>query len=335
MQPTIRDVAREAKTSVSTVSRILTGRGPVAEKTRRRVLEAIERLGYKPNALARGLVQKRTGTIGVVLPDVANPFYADMLRGMGDVAAERDFHLLLVNADLSFEKEKDGLAVLQEKQVDGVIYASGMITPDHEALFRQLHRPVALAATSDPEGEFPAVLVDSYQGARLAVEHLAELGHRRIAVINGPLRDTVAGLVRWQGYQDAAAARGIPLDPALTAEADFRFETAYKAMEAVLERGQPFTAVVAASDIMAIGAMNALLDRGYRVPEQVSVVGFDNIWLSAMVRPSLTTIAQPMYEIGARAVTMLIRAMEGEQEPVTDWIEPHLVVRQSTAEAAS
>ncbi|HYG58859.1 MAG TPA: LacI family DNA-binding transcriptional regulator, partial [Symbiobacteriaceae bacterium] len=161
MQPTIRDVARHAGTSVSTVSRVLTRQGPVAEETRRRVLDAIDELGYQPNALARGLVQKRTGTIGVVLPDVANPFCSEVLRGMGDVAAAHGFHLLLVNADLSYAKEAEGLAVLREKQVDGVIYTSGMVTPELRANFRRLKRPVALAATYDPDHEFPGVLVDS------------------------------------------------------------------------------------------------------------------------------------------------------------------------------
>jgi LacI family transcriptional regulator len=213
VQPTIRDVARRAGTSVSTVSRVLTRQGPVAEETRRRIQEAIEALGYQPNALARGLVQKRTFTIGVVLPDVANPFCAEVLRGMGDVAAAHRFHLLLVNADLSFAKETEGINVLREKQVDGIIYTSGMVTDDHRELFHRLGRPVVLAATFDPAGRLPGVLVDSRLGAQLAMDHLISLGHRRIAVINGPATDAVAGDPRWQGYQEGAQARGITLEP--------------------------------------------------------------------------------------------------------------------------
>jgi LacI family transcriptional regulator len=331
MQPTIRDVAKRAGTSVSTVSRVLTGQGPVAEETRRRVLQAIDELGYQPNALARGLVQKRTGTVGVVLPDVSNPFSAEVLRGMGDVAAAHGLHLLLVNADLSFTKEAEGFAVLQEKQVDGVIYTSGMVTPKHRELFRKLRRPVVLAATFDPEGEFPAVLVDSRRGAQMAMDYLTDLGHRRIAVINGLLGDNVAGLPRWEGYQDAARQKGVPLPPELVAEGDYRLESGYWAMDRILNRKERPTAVAAASDLMAIGAMNAILDRGLRVPEDISVVGFDNIWMAGAVRPGLTTVAQPMYEIGARAVSLLAQAIAGQCEVATHWIQPHLVVRHSTA----
>lgn len=335
MQPTIRDVALRAETSVSTVSRVLTSTGPVAAETRRRVMAAIAELGYVPNALARGLVQKRTGTIGVILPDVANPFYAEVLRGMGDIAAASGLHLLLANGELSPTKEAEGIALFQEKQVDGVIYTSGVITPDHRALFRDLRRPVVLAATCDPEGEFPGVLVESKQGAALAVQHLADLGHRRIGVIHGPLADSIAGQSRLDGYREGALSRGFELDPALMVSGDYKLESGYAAMERLLAQPSPPTALVAASDLMAIGAMNAALDRGLQVPAQLSIVGFDNIYIAGAVRPTLTTVAQPMYEIGARSVALLARIMgEGAPtEPVTQWIEPHLVVRRSTAHA--
>lgn len=331
MQPTIRDVARQAGTSVSTVSRVLTGQGPVAEETRQRIADAIKTLGYQPNALARGLVQKRTFTIGVVLPDVANPFCAEVLRGMGDVAAAHRFHLLLVNADLSIAKEAEGIAVLREKQVDGLIYTSGMVTENHHEIFRRLGRPVVLAATFDPDGALPAVLVDSRRGAQLAMDHLISLGHRRIGVVNGPQTDLVAGAPRWQGYQEAAQARGVTLAPQWVAEGDYKLESGYWAMDRILNQKEQPTAVVAASDLMAIGAVNAILDRGLRVPEDISVVGFDNIWLAGAVRPPLTTVAQPMYDMGAKAVALLAQAIAGQGEPATQWIQPHLVIRGSTA----
>lgn len=337
MQPTIRDVAFKAGTSVSTVSRVLTRTGPVAEETRVRVMAAIVELGYRPNALARGLVQKRTGTIGVILPDVANPFYAEVLRGMGDVAAANGLHLLLANAELSPAKEAEGISLFQEKQVDGVIYTSGVITAEHRTLFRELRRPVLLAATYDPEGEFPGVLVDSRQGAALAVEHLADLGHRRIGVIHGPLADSIAGLSRLDGYREGARSRGFDLDPALMVAGDYKLDSGYRAMEHLLGQPEPPTAVVAASDLMAIGAVGAILDRGLQVPGQISVVGFDNIWMAGAVRPALTTVAQPMYDIGARSVGLLAQILTAgaPDGPVTQWIEPHLVMRQSTTPQAA
>ncbi|MFZ5823550.1 MAG: LacI family DNA-binding transcriptional regulator [Bacillota bacterium] len=331
MEPTIRDVARLAGTSVSTVSRVLTRNGPVAETTRTRILEAIEALGYQPNSVARGLVQKRTHTIGVVIPDVANPYYGEVLRGMGDVASTHGFHLILLNADLSFVKEKDCFSLLREKQVDGLVYASGTITPEHREIFSQIGRPVMLASTCDAERPFPAVLVDSRQGAALAMEHLIGLGHRRIGLITGPLNDLVAGLPRWEGYVQTAARLGVELLPTQIAEGDYRMESGYQAMSRFLDQGLPPTAVAAASDLMAVGAMNAVLDRGLRVPDDISVIGFDNIAMASAVRPALTTVAQPMYEIGAIAMERLIRSVTGEEVPEVHWIQPSLIIRQSTA----
>ncbi|MFZ5814282.1 MAG: LacI family DNA-binding transcriptional regulator [Bacillota bacterium] len=331
MQPTIREVARLARTSVSTVSRVLTRNGPVAETTRTRVLEAIEALGYQPNSVARGLVQKRTHTIGVVIPDVANPFYGEVLRGMGDVASSHGFHLLLLNADLSFMKEKECFSLLREKQVDGIVYTSGTITPEHREIFSQVARPVMLAATYDPEISLPAVLVDSRRGASIAMEHLIHQGHRRIGLITGPRTDLVAGLPRWEGYMEAAARFGVQIPPDLIAEGDYRLESGYRAMERFLDREQAPTGVVAASDLMAVGAMNAVLDRGLRVPDDISVVGFDNIAMASAVRPALTTVAQPMYDIGAGAMDRLIRSLAGEGRAEVHWIEPALLIRQSTA----
>lgn len=333
MQPTIRDVARVAGTSVSTVSRVLTQSGPVADHTRRRILEAIDELGYRPNSVARGLVQKRTHTIGVVIPDVASPFFGEVLRGMSDVASVHGFQLLLMNADLSFVKEQECFTLLREKQVDGVVYTSGTITPEHRQILSQMGRPVVLAATCDLDYPFPAVLVDSRQGAGLAMEHLIRLGHRRIALITGPRTDLVAGLPRWEGYMEMASAMGVQLSPALMAEGDYRTESGYWAMHRLLEGSEIPTAVAAASDLMAIGAMNAILDRGYRVPEDISVIGFDNIWMASAVRPALTTVAQPMYDIGANAMTLLIRSITGRANPTVNWIQSSLVIRRSTAAA--
>jgi len=333
MQPTIRDVARHAETSVSTVSRVLTRQGPVAEATRERIMAAIEALGYQPNALARGLVQKRTGAIGVVLPDVTNPFCTEVLRGMGDAASAHGYHLLLVHASLSFARESEGVQLLQEKQVDGVIYTSGVVTPRHRELFRRLRRPVALAATWDEEGGFPGVVVDGRRGASMAMEYLAGLGHRRVAVLTGPLEDTVSGQTRWMGYQEGAERLGIPLRAQWVAHGDYRLESGYRAMTQILRGTDRPSALAAASDMMAVGAMTAAQDLGLRVPEDLAVVGFDNIWLAAAVRPALTTIAQPLYDMGRKTVDKLVAVLGGREVTETEWIEPHLVERQSTGPA--
>ncbi|MCG0239824.1 MAG: LacI family transcriptional regulator [Firmicutes bacterium] len=332
-EPTIHDVARRAGVSVATVSRVLNGRGPVAEATRARVLAAVAELGYRPNAVARSLVRRRSCTVGVLVPDIANPFAAELVRGMEAEAAAHGYHIVLACSDLSIAQEVRYIGLFRERQVDGLIYTSGTVTPELQQAFAELGRPVVLAATTvtGPGPALPAVLVDSYAGARLAMEHVLSLGHRRVACLIGSLQDPIAGLPRWQGYRDAAAARGVEIPPEYVVDAGFRLEAAYEATVRLLRLRPRPTAVVAASDLMAIGAMGAAADRGLRVPEDLTVVGFDNIRLAAVVRPALTTVAQPMHEIGARAVSRLLQVLAGEQpEPLVDWIAPRLIVRGSS-----
>lgn len=331
-EPTIRDVARRAGVSVATVSRVLNGANVVAEATRERVLQAIAELGFNPNAVARSLIKRQSRIVGVVVPDIANPFFAEVARGMGDAAARLGYLVTLANSDLKGEKEIEYVRLFRSQRVDGLIYTSGTLTPGLRAALCALGRPVALAATWDPEGAWPAVLVDSYAGARLAMDHLLDLGHRRVAVICGPQEDPVSGVPRWEGYRDAARARGLELAPPYVVFGDYRWESGYRAMQQLLALPDPPTAVAAASDLMALGAVCAALDQGLAVPGDLSVVGFDNIALSGAVRPALTTVAQPMYDIGYRAMERLARAIAGEAvEPGVEWIPPRLVVRASTA----
>jgi LacI family transcriptional regulator len=341
-EPTIRDVARRAGVSVATVSRVLNGQAVVSETTRQRVLTAISELGYNPNGLARGLARRRSLIVGVIVPDIANPFFAEVARGMGDEAARHGYQLTLANSDLKREKETAYIHLFREQRVDGLIYTSGHVDADLLAVMEKVGRPYALAATWHPQA--PSVLIDSYAGARLAMRHLLELGHRRIGILDGTREDPISGGPRAEGYRDEAAAWGVAIDPDLTADARFDPDLAYREAARMLSLPHPPTALVAASDLMAVGAMGAALDRGLRLPDDLSVVGFDNIALTTLVRPRLTTVAQPMYQIGARAMRRLAEAIEaaasGEAPPdaapqdggpLVEWIAPELVVRESTA----
>ncbi len=331
MSATIRDVAKEANVSVTTVSRVINNQPLVSEETRQRVLDAIDKLGFHPNAVARSLVNKKTHIVGLLIPDISNSFFSEVVRGMEDVASMHDYHVILCNTDQQLLTEARCVEVLREKQVDGLIFMSEQVTPQHESVFESSRLPVVLASTRDEHGRFPAVYVDGLNSSQAAVEHLISLGHTRIACISGPLKDLIAGKPRFDGYRQALAKFDIPFDPKLAQEGDFRFESGYRAMKRILQLPNPPTAVFAGSDEMAAGAINAALDSGLSVPGEISVVGFDNIRLAGMIRPKLTTIAQPMYEMGATAMGMLVEVMAGRVLKKTDVMLPgQLIIRDST-----
>ncbi len=333
MQPTIADVARHAGVSTATVSRVINSQSVVAPATRERVQAAVRELGYQPNALAASLVRQRSHTLGVVLPDISNPFFPEVVRGLEDAAHASGYNVILCNSDLDTAKEIEYFEVLRQKRVDGLIYHSGTITAAHLEAFRRLKLPVVLAATHDPQGELPCVLVDNRQAAREAMEHLIGLGHRRTAVVTGS--DPVSGESRLQGYRDALAHHGLTLEDSLALQAQWTADEAYQVTRELLKRRSLPTAIAAASDLMALGVMGALRDGGIRVPEDVSVIGFDNIRLAGIIRPALTSMSQPMYDIGKEAALLLIRCLTEDGADSfrgRRLVLPHrLVVRESTA----
>ena len=333
MQPTIADVARHAGVSTATVSRVINGQSVVAPATRKRVQASVRALGYQHNALAASLVRQRSHTLGVVLPDISNPFFSEVVRGLEDAAHAAGYNVFLCNSDLNAAKEIEYFEVLRQKRVDGLIYNSGTIGAAHVEAFERLKLPVVLAATHDARGELPCVLVDNRQAAAEAMEHLIGLGHRRLAVVVGS--DPVSGEPRFQGYHDALARHGLTLEEGLSLRVEWDMDEAYAATRRLLTRRALPTAIAAASDLMALGIMAALHDGGLSVPGDVSVMGFDNIRLAGAVRPSLTTMAQPMYDIGKEAALLLIRYLAeagADSFRGRRLVLPHrLVVRESTA----
>ncbi|WP_124728047.1 catabolite control protein A [Staphylospora marina] len=311
---TIYDVAREAGVSMATVSRVVNGNPNVKPATRKKVLDVIRELGYRPNAVARGLASKKTTTVGVVIPDISNMFYAELARGIEDIASMYHYNIILCNSDLNNERELGLIGTLLEKQVDGLLFLGGELTDAHRELFSAATVPVVLAATRDEKKEWPFVSIDQIQAAKEAVSVLIHEGNRQVAMISGPLTDPVGGYPRWLGYKEALEENGITLDEKLVKVGDFRYRSGYEAMKELLETVPDITAVFAASDEMAVGAMHALMDAGRNVPEDVSVMGFENIPLASRTRPLLSTVAVPMYDIGAVAMRLLTKYMN--EEPV-------------------
>ena len=329
-RPTIYDVARLAGVSTATVSRALNGTARIAPDTRAVIDAAVEELGYRPNTIARSLVTKSTQTIALLLPDIANPFYAELVRGIQQRALATGHTMLLCTTEGDPEREEEYLTLLRAKQVDGVLVDGLVLPPDRIAHFVREGLPIVCLDRDVDSTSVPLVQVDNRLGARMATEHLLSLGHRRVAHIAGA-RDLGISEERIAGYRDAHGAVGLEPDLALLAVGSFTDEGGYEAMRTLLARTE-LTAVFAANDLSAIGVINALVESGRRVPEDVSVVGFDDIRLARFTTPPLTTIAQPALEIAKRATQLLLDLAGGREVlELRHLLEPTLVIRRSTA----
>jgi LacI family transcriptional regulator len=331
MKPTIRDVARLAGVSISTVSRVMNAPDTVVEDKRQRVLQAIDELKYKPNALARGLIYKKTDTIGLVVPDIRNPYYSEVIRGMEDASKRLGYSLIICNTDRDRNRLFSYLNIFYEKQVDGLLYTSDAVFPDYYKELKKLRMPIVLVATHTMEYELPSVKIDDEQAAFDATAYLIRCGHRNIGYIGFDLTDSIAGQTRYQGYLRALREHGLPQERERVVFVEGWMYDPFAAAERLFEQNSGLTAIFTSSDELAIGLLSYLNDRGVRVPDDVSVIGFDNIRMSSHTIPRLTTVAQPMYEIGRRAVEKLYARIEGRDDPVLREHLPHeIIVRAST-----
>ncbi|MBB3869682.1 catabolite control protein A [Geobacillus sp. NFOSA3] len=319
MNVTIYDVAREANVSMATVSRVVNGNPNVKPSTRKKVLEAIERLGYRPNAVARGLASKKTTTVGVIIPDISSIFFAELARGIEDIATMYKYNIILSNSDQNKEKELHLLNTMLAKQVDGILFMGGNITEEHVNEFQKSPVPIVLAATIEPNNTIPSVNIDYEQASFEAVTYLVEKGNKRVAYVTGPTDDPI-NQKKLAGYRRALETHGIAYDEELVIEGDNSYDSGIEAYEKIAELAEKPTAVFAGTDEMALGIIHSAQDHGVRIPDQLEVVGFDNTRLATMVRPRLTTVVQPMYDIGAVAMRLLTKYMNKEN------VENHIVV---------
>ncbi|ANT57631.1 MULTISPECIES: catabolite control protein A [Bacillus] len=328
---TIYDVAREANVSMATVSRVVNGNPNVKPTTRKKVLEAIDRLGYRPNAVARGLASKKTTTVGVIIPDISSIFYSELARGIEDIATMYKYNIILSNSDQNTDKELHLLNTMLGKQVDGIVFMGGNITDVHVEEFKRSPVPIVLAASVEEQAQTPSVNINYEQAIYDSVQLLVEKGHKRIAFVSGPMSEPINSMRKLAGYKRALEEAGIAFDEALVAEGDYSYDSGIEALANLLDQSDKPTAVIAATDEMALGVIHGAQDRGVSIPEDLEVIGFDNTRLSLMVRPQLTTVVQPTYDIGAVAMRLLTKLMNKEQ--VEDQIVelPHRIEeRQST-----
>lgn len=333
-RPTIYDVARLAGVSTATVSRALNGTGQIAPRTRAKIEAVVEQLGYRPNTIARSLVTKSTQTIALLLPDITNPFYAALVSGIQQTALSHGHTMLLCTTESDPEREEHYLRVLRAKQVDGALVDGLVLPSDRIARFVEDGFPIVCLDRDIDSRSIPLVQVDNRLGGRLATEHLLTLGHAQVAHVMGA-RELGISDERLAGYRDALAAAGIEADSRLVEEGRFTEEGGHEAGRTLLELNPDVTAIFAANDLSALGVLNAVAETGRRVPEDVAVVGFDDLRLAAFTSPSLTTIRQPAVEIARLATEILIGLTRGEQvEQMRHLLEPELVVRASTAPPA-
>jgi LacI family transcriptional regulator len=329
---TIKDVAQHAQVSVTTVSHVINGTRFVSEAARLRVQQAIAALNYVPSALARSLKSSRTHTVGMMIPNNSNPYFAEIIRGIEDTCFEAGFNVILCNSDDDPHKQAQYVRVLSEKQVDGLIVLSSGGDPELIATLRSAGMPQVVVDREIDDLAADLVEVNHELGGYLATRHLLELGHRRIACIAGPQALSPARQ-RVQGYHRALTEVGLRVDDKLLRSADFTSAGGHEAMSSLLRmRQRRPSAVFASNDLMAIGAVCAAAEAGLRIPEDLSVIGFDDIALAAYCNPPLTTVVQPKHQTGALAARLLLERIAQRDKPLRrEILQPALCLRRSTA----
>jgi LacI family transcriptional regulator len=308
--PTIRDVARRADVAPTTVSRVINNSGYVSKETRERVEAAIAELGYVPNTLARSLRFKKTGTLALVLPDITNPFWTTVARGVEDAASDHGFNVILCNTDESEAEQAKYLTVLLQKQMDGIVLAPARSTAEPVELIQRQGVPVVVLDRHVPRAQVDMVRCDSVRGAYQLVRHLLTLGHSRIAMLTGPKGVSTAD-DRVAGYQQALEETGLDANADLVYYGEFTQASGYDMTQRALTAAHRPTALFAANNFIAIGSWRALRDAGLQVPEDITLVGFDDLPLAFIIDPFLTATAQPAYEMGHRATELLLARLSG------------------------
>lgn len=334
---TITDVARVAGVSITTVSHVINGTRFVRDELKERVLDAMRELNYRPNSLARGLRKGQTKTIGLIVPDNSNLFFAEIARSIEDVGFSNGYSVILCNSDNNLEKQRTYIEALLAKKVDGVIFISAGDSGDGLQELIDAGIPIVVADREVSQTLADVVLVDNEHGGYIATKHLIDLGHRRIACIAGP-SDLTPSAQRVDGYRRALAEADLPLESEYVAGGDFGIQSGEAAMAELLALEKMPTAVFVCNDMMAIGAIRAVRDRGLGVPEDISIIGFDDIPLAPATFPALSTVAQPKLEIARVATELLIQRMQSQDagaERQRIVLEPELVVRNSSCQRSS
>ncbi len=331
--PTMKDVAKHAGVSISTVSHVINKTRYVEPETREKVYQAIKTLGYRPNILASSLRKRVTNTIGLIISNITNLFYPEVVRGVEDLLAKYNYNLILCNSDEDVEKEKNYIEVLFSRRVDGLIITPSKSSETRENLdlFREKNIPIVLVDRKIEGLEEDVVLADNIEGTYEAISYLVSLGHKRIGIITGPL-DTTTGCERLEGYLKALEDKGIKKDDNLIYEGDFKEEGGYKGVEALLNINNPPTAIFTSNNLMALGALKKITELGLKIPQDLSLISFDDMDWFPYFSPPLTAVYQPAYELGETAVKLLFeRLKRGRKKRKEVRLPTKLIIRESCA----
>ncbi|HCN74071.1 catabolite control protein A [Pseudolactococcus plantarum] len=325
---TIYDVAREAGVSMATVSRVVNGNQNVKETTRRKVLDVIERLDYRPNAVARGLASKKTTTVGVVIPDIANSYFASLARGIDDIATMYKYNIVIANSDGDDNKEINVVNTLLAKQVDGLVFLGHDLSDKIRAEFSRTRTPIVLAGAVDHENQIPSVNIDYNKATKEATLVLGKHS-QKIALISGPMVNAINGKERLVGYQAALKELNQTFSEGLVFETNYSFNDGVKLAERVKISGA--TAAIVSDDEVAVGLLNGLVDRGVKIPEEFEIITANDSVITEFTRPTLSSIEQPLYDLGAVSMRLLTKMMHKEEVSEKSIILPHgIVMRGST-----
>ncbi len=330
LKATIYDIAREAGVSIATVSQVINGKGKISEKRRAEIMEIMERLHYQPSAIAAALTGKQTYTLGLLVPDISNPYFAELARAVEDRSRKLGYSVVICSTDNKDERVERYLNLLQQKRVDGMMIGTGIDNADILAPLLQQSIPVALIARQMPTLSVHTVAIDDRLGGALAAQHLLELGHTHLAVLSEPFKVS-SSQERIRGFREQLQQAGHTLASERIRASSADLHAAKQEVLQLLSDIERPTGLFCCNDIQAIGALQAAKELGLRVPEDVSIIGFDDTILASVTSPPLTTIAQPIEELGRHAVDILIEELKDHnKQPQQKVLKPELVVREST-----
>lgn len=326
---TLKDVAKRAGVSTATVSHVINKTRFVSDELKAKVYQAMEELNYHPNAIARSLRRRKTHNIGMIVPDISYPFLAEVARGVEDAGFELGYNVILCDSDGNLEREAGYIGLLQEKKVDGIVFVAAGESSSHVQALIEQGMPVVVCDRELPGVEVDTVIADNVGSGYQATEHLIWLGQRRIGCMAGPQELAISNQ-RVEGYRKALEQHAIPLGEELIVRGDFRCKGGYEAMRELLALDEPPTAIFACNDLMAMGAICAASQKKLKIPQDVAIIGCDDIALASFTNPSLTTIAQPKHEMGTAAIEMLVERIKDKSKPPTKRLLPTgLVLRDS------
>lgn len=330
MKTTIKDIARLSGVSTTTVSKIINKKDKdISQGTIDRVNNIMRERNYVPSTIARSMVTKKTKTIGIIIPDIRNPFFPELTRGAEDMAHTLGYNLMICNTDDDIKKERQYMDILKKKMVDGIIFtaSSAEVAISH---ISKTDPPLVLV---DRDIDVPnlkgRIIVNNINGGYIAVRHLIDRGCKKIAIIAGS-KSSLPSVHRYEGYVKALEENGIKLDKELCRFGSFKSEYGYEMAMEILNSHNDVDGIFCASDMIAIGAMKAVIEKGLKIPADVKIVGFDDIYISAYLNPALTTVKQPIYSIGSEAAKLLIESIEDSKEKTSIVLETELVIREST-----